>query len=64
MEVWEAGLSFHVYKVEEDGTPALSLIERGQFRCAGSSHMDFGFQLTANETVVQSRHPVGSCAGM
>merc|ERR1711998_631936 len=41
-------LKFHDYDVDEEGSP-VPVHGRGQFRCAGDSHMAYGFQLTGSE---------------
>jgi len=43
-------LAFHDYDVDDDGMPikVSDPTQTGQFRCAGDSFMEFGFQLTCN----------------
>lgn len=43
-------LEFHDYNVNDDGIPetVTDPNQKGQFRCAGDSFMEFGFQLTNN----------------
>jgi hypothetical protein len=54
-------LDYHDYNVDDEGNPLAihDKANKGQFRCAGDSFMEFGFQLTANPKATKPKEQQG-----